>query len=210
MISRATAAFAGLAVALVSLVGCSGTTDGGDPSGGRGPEEIRAEIQGSASVMADQGRTEQADAFSDGAVDEEEYLQALHSLRSCIEEGGYGFSEPALSPVTGLNYEFVYYSNGRDEKKAAEDYAQCEAQYWQPLQGYYFSTHVQRMDEQLKNAVLQCMDDRGHPGVADGTNLVEIAPIVGDDEDARETARECVTKEAERLYPELPSVTVFD
>ncbi|MBP3976919.1 hypothetical protein [Microbacterium sp. BLY] len=210
MTRKAAAAFTGLAVVLVCLVGCTGVADGGDPSASRGPDEIRAEIQGSAGVMADQGRKEQAEAFRDGVVDEDEYLQALRSLRSCIEEGGYGFSEPALSPVTGLNYEFVYYSNGRDEEKAGKDYAECEAQYWQPLQGYYFSTHAQRMDEQLKNAVLQCMDDKGHPGVADGTNLVEISPIIGDDEDARVAARECATKEAERLYPELPSVTVFD
>lgn len=210
MIGRAPVALVGVALALVGLVGCSGGSDERSPSATRGPEEVRAEILGTVKVMEDQGRSEQADAFRDGSVDEDEYRQAIGKLRSCIEEKGYSFSEPILSPVTGLNYEFVYNVNGRDEPTAAEEFRQCEAQYWQPLAMLYFETHTQRMDPQLKNAVLQCMAQKGYPGDEAGTNLAEISPIAGDDDSTRVVARECATTEAQRLYPELPSVSVFD
>ena len=112
--------------------------------------------------------------------------------------------------MTGITFEFVYTLNGRNEDQGLEDFTTCEETYWNPLASFFSATHVQRMDPTLKSAVLQCMDDRGHPGDSTGANLAAISPVIGDDETTRVTARECTVQEAQRLYPELPSVTVRD
>lgn len=208
MIRRPGLALAGFA--LVGLVGCAGTPHERDPSATRGPEEIRAEILGAANALREQGKTEQADIFTDGAIDHDEYRTALNDLQSCIESKGYSFNGPRLSPVTGITFEFVHDVNGRSEAQGVEDFTACEERYWDPLASFYLSTHDQLMDPQLKNAVLQCMEDEGLPGDPRGTNLAEISPITGDDEATRGAARECTMEEAQRLYPDLPTVTIYD
>ncbi|UJP09311.1 hypothetical protein L2X99_12820 [Microbacterium sp. KUDC0406] len=203
---RKAAATIVLCVAAVALSSCVADTGSPQDDVPFTSEKIKA----ISDYQDKQGNREQAEILSDGEITEDEYWQALTALRECVESKGYGFSEPVLSPVTGITYEFVYYGNGRAEDQVLSDTAACESKYWEPTSSAFQSTHEQVMDRALRTAVLSCLDHGGHPGVADGRNLAEISPVIDDDFSTREAARECTSAEAQKLYPNLPSVTVID
>lgn len=169
-----------------------------------------ADIQALIPNLREHGFNEQADAFEDGQVTAEEYQNSIQQLRGCIESGGYGFSDPHLSPVTGLTYEFVFNSNGRDDAQAMEHFNSCQDRYITPLSTVFLSTHTQQMDPLLKSELLQCLESSSKPGNAAGINLVEIAPITQEDESLRKAARSCITQLVPELFPDLPSAAIYD
>ncbi|GAA1327875.1 hypothetical protein ACFSWE_11660 [Leucobacter albus] len=190
----------------LALAGCAPM----NPTAGPHAAVPASELTEVAAALDRGGYDFQAAAFSDGVITTEEYRSTMRLLRECVESGGFEFTEPQPNPVTGITYEFVYKTNGRDGPGTAEWFRGCETEFWSPLSAYFIATHSQRMDPTLKTALLECLARKGTPGVEAGVNLAEIAPAADAAGQTRGNARACVNAEAERLFPDLVSLSMFD
>lgn len=195
-----------LLLCLLALTGCAQSS----PASESEVLVTKSDLKAVAIHLEEEGYRHQAEVFSDGVITSDEYWSSIQLLRECVESGGFGFSEPQLSPVTGITYEFVFKTNGRDGPDTAKWFEDCEAQFWVPVSTYFNSTHRQKMDLSLKTALLECLDRKGTPGVQTGRNLAEIAPVFEGAEETRINARDCLYSEGEKLFPDLVSMTVFD
>jgi len=200
-------AFAALLLVVVPLLSAC---TGGNGAGAEEAGTTSAQMKAVAREAGSNGYSELEAMLEDGKVTKDEYWQGVQNLQACVEERGLGFSEPQLSPVTGITYEFTINANGRSEEQVSADLAECEDRYFGSgfLEQAYRETHAQVMEPALRSAVVACMAKVGETGNADGANLAEIAPLDDDDRTRRDVAIKCAMEEGLRLFPELQTISI--
>jgi len=192
--------FIGSALLVIALAGCTST--------GKSDSLLSSDQVIAMGVEAEKnGYEEQAKALSDGVVSASEYRAAYDLVSACVAGKGYLVSDPVVNPLTSTTYEFTYDSNGRDQDSAIDDYQKCEDRYWGDVALAYGSNAPQSIEPQLKEAIVQCMKVASvNISAADVTTLKDL---VGENDGSREqAARDCSLSETQRLYPDMPSVTI--
>lgn len=190
---------AGLCSVMIALSGCATETP---------PEEVRYSVEYNkrlAITAGEDGHEQQEEILRDGRITAEEYSTAFESLKACIEEKGYTVSDPMVSPLDGLRFEFNYNSNGLDQDQAFLDYEDCEATYWLPTAPAYSHSNPQRIDEPLKEGVILCLENKG---ITVDKKATAFQDLVGDSNEDREAASDCAGSLAFSLYPDLPAFSV--
>ncbi|MCU1441310.1 MAG: hypothetical protein JWP85_2307 [Rhodoglobus sp.] len=186
--------------AVALLAGCSAPEP---PTGRELVLALAAEAQ-------EQGHPAQYELMKDGVVDLEDYDTAYRQLRACLEAGGMTVTDPIISPADGLRYIFEYDANGLAPQTVDEVQGECEAQFWVPVNAAYADTNPAVMEEALRTASLECLEQAGFDMTGEERNFPEM---VGDPDvdggDQREAAADCVFTAAHELYPELPNLTLI-
>ncbi|MEA5457348.1 hypothetical protein SPF06_21750 [Sinomonas sp. JGH33] len=159
----------------------------------------------SSQLERNEGHTESADMLADGVVDKADYDRAFNNLVTCMREGGYDVSTPAINPADGLTFLFEYRTQGRDLHAMNDHSLACETKYWGAVSASYAATNEQRMDEPVRSSVQVCMKNLGYDVPDDARSFRAIAgdPI---DEGTRDRyATECLGEAITRLHPEIKS-----
>ncbi|MEV7619224.1 hypothetical protein AB0N59_03695 [Microbacterium sp. NPDC089321] len=199
-----------LAALLLVVVPLSSACAGGNGADAEEAGATSAQVKAVAEEAGSNGYSELEAMLEDGKVTKGEYWQGIQNLKGCVEGRGLGFSEPQLSPVTGITYEFTINGNGRSEEQVSAELTECEDRYFGSgfLEQAYRETHAQVMDPALRSAVVACMAKAGEAGNADAANLAEIAPLDDGDRTRRDVAVKCAMEEGLRLFPELQTISI--
>jgi hypothetical protein len=190
-----------LPVAAVALLaGCSAPE----------PPTERELVLALAAESQEQGHPAQYELMKDGVVDLEDYDTAYRQLRACMEEGGMLVTDPIVSPADGLRYIFEFDANGLAPEVVDEVQRDCEAQYWTPLNAAYGDTNPAVMEESLRRASLECLEQAGYDMTGEEQNFAEmVGDPTADEGEQREAAADCVFEAARKLYPDLPNLTLI-
>lgn len=191
-----------LVVGIAMLLGACAPSPG-DP--GRHSGYTREVILQRAAELRERGFLEQAEFLAEGTVTEESYRRSVDLLRECVSSMGFTMSEAFLSPITGVTLEFVYHSNGLEGEEYDRALGDCEDRYWSFISGVYRGTAPQRMAEPLRVAVEDCLRAREVGMPEDARSYPEMLRAAPQDADE---ITSCVSGEARRLYPEIPTLTL--
>jgi hypothetical protein len=185
--------------AVALLAGCSAPEP---PTGRELVLALAAEAQ-------EQGHPAQYELMKDGVVDLEDYDAAYRQFRACLEEGGIIVTDPIVSPADGLRYIFELDANGLAPEAVDDVQGECEARFWVPINAAYGDTNPAVMEEALRAASLECLEQAGFDMTGKERNFPEmVGDPDGDGGEQREAAADCVFEAAHELYPELPNLTL--
>lgn len=173
-----------------------------------GPVRV-LEYQSVADLEADaraHGWDTQVALLADGVVTAADYAQAIDDTRACAEARANGITEPALSPIDNLTWEFAFPIGALPEDQVWAISDECSQQHLWSVQTAYVATHDAVMDDDIRMATLACMADLGHEIVGDVRNAREMAERI--DHEREPDLADCIGDSAVRLRPDLASVGV--
>lgn len=151
----------------------------------------------------------QFQAMSDGVVDSSDYETLFTQFSACLQESGLEVDTPVLNPGDGLTYIYSIRTHSVDGESADQIQSRCEYRYWAPASGLYLSTNVQRLDEPLRVALIECLESRGY---AMSGKESTFGDLIGNPEtdgfEQHDVALDCVAQHGSRLYPDLPYIAV--
>jgi hypothetical protein len=160
-----------LCIGAVGLSGCAETDD--DGAGSVTPAMIKAD----ARDLEKEGYSEQAEMLSDGVVTAREYADAFDLLRTCVEANDGKVVDLQVNPVDGISLSFAFETAdlpGID--KALDD---CQFRYWTTLEMDYRESHLNKMDPLLRDAVSECMKERGIESTGEEDTVQDFAGEAG-------------------------------
>ncbi|MFD4957864.1 hypothetical protein [Microbacterium sp. NPDC058389] len=161
-----------------------------------------------ADELHELGAQESADALADGDVTYDEYLEAARRYQACLRDVGVVIEGPHLSPVDNvwLLWQLPEEISGGESVAAAV--SSCDER-WRPVAAAYIDTHEQRMDDGLQAAVVTCMAAAGYDLSGDESQVIDFMGEIESPPTPRmQDAERCIVELSQRLFPELPGVTV--
>jgi hypothetical protein len=192
-------------IAIISILTACASGSGASTGRAITSEDLKA----SARQERSRGHSESAEMLADGIADKADYDKAFGNLVRCMREGGYGVSDPVISPADGLSFTYEYDPQGRDLQEMSGHSLACEEKYWSAVSAGYMATNQQRMEEPLRASMQSCMKAAGYD-VPDGANTFRA--IAGDpvEEGTRDRhATSCFSEAMTRLYPAIKSGALY-
>lgn len=148
------------------------------------------------------GYEEQAARIEDGEATFEDYDESWQALASCVKGFGYGITDPIVSPVDSLTYEFVFDSKGFEEQTADVNILDCQERHFAYVSQAYLGTHSPRMEPALADGISTCLTKQGIDLAGDEETVAAFMDAAGD----RDVFDACIADTAHQLYPSLPTL----
>lgn len=183
-----------IAMVLIVASGCAGQTET--------TSFTEADIRNTAQHARDAGYEAQAKLLDDGEADAEDYDTAFRRFSECITSAGFTVSEPIVSPANSLTFEYVVDTGPFDPDEADRKIDECGEEHLRYVTLAYRRSHEQRMDAALADAVAACLDQNGAQLSGDERNVQDFLDAF----DNREVFDDCISNEAIKLFPDLPTL----
>ena len=184
-------------LALGTLAGCDAT-----PEATTSDSFAFTTVENARQYAHDKGYDDAAKILDDGVVSADEYRAANADYQLCLEAQGYVFHNVMIDPVGGLQFIFENDFTGSEANADVKAIDRCQDQY-DPVEQSYTLSQPQRMDPQLLETVKRCLDGRAYKYDPESTNLKTLA---GSNGGIPIPVSDCVTREAETLFPHLPAL----
>lgn len=158
------------------------------------------------------GLLEQAAALKDGKVTSAEYESAFEDLSACLSEKGYPASKTWLSPVDGHTKLFEVGDAGHTLEVKQVEVQECIDAFWVPVSSVYQTVESIEMDESLRQASIECLQNKGYDLTGDEQTPEEMggpeAITASGLSDRWNDTLSCVVEAQSELFPEIPTTAI--